>query len=68
MKKLVVCLMGVIGFIYVLGVVGSYDFADEVVYSMDNQVYEMIIEKIGKASNKDVCEEYLANKDYYDNL
>ena len=67
MKKVVAGIIGVLGFIYLLGVVGSYDHADEVVYSMDDQVYELIVKKIGKASNKDVAKEYLDNREYYDN-
>lgn len=66
MKKVVAGIIGMLGFLYILGVVGSYDHADEVVYSMDDQVYELIIKKIGKASNKDVANEYLENREYYD--
>ena len=66
MKKVVAGIIGMLGFLYILGVVGSYDHADEVVYSMDDQVYELIVKKIGKASNKDVAAEYLENREYYD--
>jgi hypothetical protein len=66
MKKVVAGIIGILGFLYILGVAGSYDFADEVVYSMDDQVYELIIKKIGKTSNKDVANEYLENREYYD--
>lgn len=67
MKKVVAGIIGIFGFLYILGVVGSYDHADEVVYSMDDQVYVLIIKKIGKSSNKDVANEYLENREYYDN-
>lgn len=68
MKKLVACGLAVFGFIYLLGIVGSYDYADEVVYSMDAEIYEVITKKIGKASNKAVADEYMKNKQYYDSI
>lgn len=68
MKKLLMVAVATIAFLSVLGIVGSYDYADEVVYSLSNEAYEAIITKIGKASNKEVAAEYFSNRNYYDSL
>lgn len=68
MKKILFTIAAIAGFIYLLGIVGSYDHADEVVYSMSDEVYEAITDKIGKASNRDVAAEYFNNKSYYDSI
>lgn len=67
-KQIIVSLLAIFGFLYLMGIAGSYDYADEVVYAMDDQVYDSITEKIGKASNKEVVAEYERNKEYYDSL
>ena len=58
-KQLIVSVLAIIGFLYVMGIAGSYDYADEVVYAMDDEVYYSITKKIGKASNKEVVAEEL---------
>lgn len=67
-KQIIVSLLAIFGFLYLMGIAGSYDYADEVVYAMDDEVYYFITEKIGKASNKEVVAEYERNKEYYDSL
>lgn len=67
-KQIIVSLLAIFGFLYLMGIAGSYDYADEVVYAMDDEVYYSITEKIGKASNKEVVAEYERNKEYYDSL
>lgn len=67
-KQIIVSVLAIIGFLYVMGIAGSYDYADEVVYAMDDEVYYSITKKIGKASNKEVVAEYERNKEYYDSL
>jgi hypothetical protein len=67
-RQIIVALLAISGFLYLMGIAGSYDYADEVVYSMDDVVYYTITQKIGKASNKEIVAEYEANKQYYDNL
>lgn len=67
-RQIIVALLSIFGFLFVMGIAGSYDYADEVVYSMDDVVYYTITEKIGKVSNKEVVAEYEANKEYYDSL
>lgn len=68
MKKIFWATIATVAFVYLLGVVGSYDLADEVVYTMNDEVYEAITEKIGKASNKEVAAEYFSNRQYYDSI
>ena len=67
-KQIIISVLAIIGFLYVMGIAGSYDYADEVVYAMDDEVYYSITKKIGKASNKEVVAEYDRNKEYYDSL
>lgn len=67
-RQIIVSVLAIIGFLYVMGIAGSYDYADEVVSSMDEVVYHSITSKIGKASNKEVVAEYEKNKAYYDSL
>ena len=67
-KQIIVSLLYILGFLYLIGVVGSYDYADEVVSAMDEEVYYSITSKIGKASNKEVVAEYEKNREYYDSL
>lgn len=68
MKKFIWTAITTIAFIYALGIVGSYDYADEVVYSMSENTYNEIIKKIGKSSNKEVAAEYFSNRQYYDSI
>lgn len=67
-RQIIVALLSIFGFLFVMGIAGSYDYADEVVYNMDDIVYYAITEKIGKASNKEVVAEYEKNREYYDSL
>lgn len=50
-KQIIVSVLAIIGFLYMMGIAGSYDYADEVVYAMDDEVYYSITKKIGKASH-----------------
>ena len=68
MKKLLMVAVATIAFMSVLGIVGSYDYADAVVYSLRNEAYEAMITKIGKASNTEVAAAYFSNRNYYDSL
>ena len=67
-RQIIVALLAIFGFLYLMGVAGSYDYADEVVYTMDDEVYYSITQKIGKTSNKEVVAEYEKNREYYDSL
>ena len=53
-------------FFILLGIAGKYDMASEVVYTMDDRVYEAIHKKLGTHNEIKIAEEYLNNKEYYD--
>lgn len=68
-KQCIVAVLACIGFIGLLGVTGSYEYADEVVYNMPEEVYYTILDTLGDdCSNKAVADEYMSKRDYYDNL
>lgn len=65
-QHLVVSIIAIAGFIAVMGIAGTYDYADQVVYTMPDATYQAITKRIGKASNVKVAKEYMSNKAYYD--
>lgn len=68
-KQCAVAAFAIASFIGLMGVVGSYEYADQVVYTMPENVYYTILDTLGDdCSNKAVAEEYMSNKEYYDNL
>lgn len=68
-KQVIVAVLGISLFVYALGTVGSYEFADEVVYNMPEEIYYTILDTLGDdCSNKAVASEYLSKREYYDNL
>ena len=50
-----------------LGIAGTLDYRAEVIYSMSQETYDEIVEKVGKSESK-IVEEYMSNKAYYDSL
>lgn len=69
MNKLSLTALAVLVFTIAVGWVGSYDYADDVVYNMPEHVYYTILDTLGDdCSNKAVAEEYMSKKDYYNNL
>lgn len=69
MNKLSLTALAVLVFTIALGWVGSYDYADDVVYNMPEHVYYTILDTLGDdCSNKAVAAEYMKNREYYDNL
>lgn len=68
-KQCIATVLAVFGFIGLLGITGTYDYADEVVYSMPEEVYYTILDTLGDdCSNRAVAAEYMNNREYYDNL
>lgn len=68
-RQIIVSVLAIIGFIGLLGIAGSYDWADQVVYTMDEEVYYTILDTLGDdCSNIAVANEYMSKKEYYDNL
>ena len=68
-KEFITACVVTLAFIGIIGYAGSYEYADEIVYNMPEEVYYTILDTLGDdCSNKAVAEEYMNNKDYYDNL
>lgn len=68
-KQLAVAFIGTMAFITLLGIVGSYDYASEVVQSMPEAAYYSILDTLGDdCSEKAIAAEYMSNREYYDNL
>ena len=67
-KQCIVAVLACVGFISLLGITGTYEYADEVVYNMPEHVYYTILDTIDDPSNKAVAAEYMNNREYYDNL
>ena len=69
MKTLVKAILGTTAFILVLGYAGSYEYAEIVIQSMPEKAYTTIVSNLGKdASQKEIAEEYMDRREYYDNL
>lgn len=68
-KQCIVAVLACVGFISLLGITGTYEYADEVVYSLPEHVYYSILDTLGdECSNIEVAAEYMNNREYYDNL
>ena len=68
-KQCSVAVLAIVGFSGLMGFAGSYEYADEVVYNMPEEVYYTILDTLGDdCSNKAVAAEYMSKKEYYDNL
>lgn len=65
MKELVIATLCVIGFIILIGVVGTQERANEIVYSLPAELIDHIESK-GYATNKEIASEYMSNKAAYD--
>lgn len=69
LKEIIVSVLGVLAFLAVMGIAGSHDLADQVVYTMDEEVYYTILDTLGDdCSNIAVANEYIKHREYYDNL
>lgn len=68
-KQLIVAILACTGFIALLGITGTFEYADQVVYTMPEEVYYTILDTLGDdCSNRAVAAEYMAHREYYDNL
>lgn len=65
-KQVIVFALGFIGFIASFGIVGRYDYAEQVVYDMPQEIYDAIVQKIGSKSQVAIVDEYTSNKAYWD--
>lgn len=68
-KQIIVAVASAFGFLLLMGIAGSYDYAEQVVYTMPEAAYYSILDTLGDdCSVKDIAREYMENREYYDNL
>ncbi|EGN00214.1 hypothetical protein HMPREF1017_00740 [Bacteroides ovatus 3_8_47FAA] len=60
---------GIIIFFFLIGIAGSSEYTEQVVYTMPQEAYETIYLKLGDdCSDKQIATEYMNNRKYYDSL
>lgn len=68
-KQCIVSVIATLAFIALMGITGTFEYAEQICYTMPEQVYEQITRKLGPdASQRAIAAEYLDNQEYYDNL
>ena len=68
-QQLIAVVLGIVGFIAVMGMAGRYDYASEVVQNMPEAAYNTIVENLGdNCSEVAIAEEYMNNRAYYDSI
>lgn len=68
-KQCLAFLLGIIAFLFLCGLIGRQDYADQIIYTMSQETYDHITAKLGEgASSWDIANEYQDNRQYYDNL
>lgn len=68
-KQVTVFIAGFIAFFFLLGYAGTQELTEQIVYTMPQEVYDTICLKLGdKCSDKQIADEYMSNKKYYDSL
>lgn len=68
-RQVLLAVIGCTCFIALMGTVGTYEYADEVVYNMPEEVYYTILDTLGDdATEKAIAAEYMSNREFYDNL
>lgn len=69
LKEIILTAVACISFIALMGTVGTYDYASAVVQSMPEEAYYTILDTLGDdATERAIAAEYMANREYYDNL
>ena len=68
MKKISTFILLLIAMMAIIGVVGSYEFASEIVYGLTEAQYDSIVKDIGTTSERQVAKQYLDNKKRYDSI
>lgn len=69
MKKIRTFILLLIVMMAIIGFVGSYDFASEIVNGLTESQYDSIVNDIGtNVSEKQVAKQYLDNKQRYDSI
>lgn len=68
-KQIIVFIVGIVGFFFLLGIIGKSDFNEEVIYNMNETAYNVIVDSLGDGcSDTQIVKTYLGNKEYYDSL
>ena len=68
-KQIVVFVSGFIMLLCLLGIAGTTDRTEQIVYAMPQEAYEAIYLKLGNGCTyRQIADEYMANKQYYDAL
>lgn len=68
-KQILVGIGGTIAFFAILGVVGTMEYNEQVIYGMPDKAYYTILDILGgDPSETAIVKEYLKNKKYYDSL
>lgn len=68
-KQIIVFIVGVVGFFFLLGIIGKSDFNEEIIYNMNETAYNVIVDSLGDGcSDTQIVKTYLGNKEYYDSL
>lgn len=67
-KQVTIFTAGFCFFIFMLGMAGRSDYNEEIIYTMPQDAYEDICVKLGDCSDQEIVNEYMSNKQYYDNL
>lgn len=68
-KQVVIFTIGFFALFCLLGIVGSADYSEQVVYTMPQEAYEAIFLKLGSdCSDRQIAKEYMSNKEFYDSL
>lgn len=67
-RKLIIAVLGMLAFVFILGIAGKMEYTEEVIYNMPDKAYEEITSKMQGASDYEIAREYLSNQEYYDTL
>lgn len=68
-KQTLAFVTGFILLFLVLGIAGSADRTEQIVYTMPQEAYEEIYLKLGnECTDSQIAKEYISNKRYYDSI
>lgn len=68
-KQVVAFIAGFITFLCLLGLAGSAERVEQIVYTMPQEAYEAVYLKLGDGcSQREIADEYMSDKQYYDAL
>lgn len=69
MKKYILPIIATLAIITVLGIAGTHDRAEQVIYTMPFELYQLIKQEIGDSpSDVQIADHYLAHQAHYDTI